>query len=299
MRSRPACLVSLCASLVLGLGAGCSSSTAQPGASDADAGDAGPPPCQPQPGGPTAAPAQCVREVSGTVRDLSGSPLAGADLTLCGVVCFGGSTDPSGAFRIRVNSVLPEGGYVVFAHGRPDHTGLFVRLPAGSAGAVALPQPVELAKLSLGAALPADGAPAATVREGVVTLSVQAGTEWELSFEDVVAEAAGRRLRYAKVPLDKAPPFAKGAALVYGLAPFQAKPSKPVALTLDEAGGLPAGAPVELVVMSDDILTNDNEGGLPRVAARGRVSADGKRVETDPGEGLDVLTWVAVRPAAR
>jgi len=215
------------------------------------------------------------------------------------VVCFGGSTDPSGAFRIRVNSVLPEGGYVVFAHGRPDHTGLFVRLPAGSAGAVALPQPVELAKLSLGAALPADGAPAATVREGVVTLSVQAGTEWELSFEDVVAEAAGRRLRYAKVPLDKAPPFAKGAALVYGLAPFQAKPSKPVALTLDEAGGLPAGAPVELVVMSDDILTNDNEGGLPRVAARGRVSADGKRVETDPGEGLDVLTWVAVRPAAR
>ena len=88
-------------------------------------------------------------------------------------------------------------------------------------------------------------------------------------------------------------------ALVVALAPFQAKPSKPVALTLDEAGGLPAGSAVELVVMSDDILTNDNKGGLPRVAAKGRVSADGKRIETDPGEGLDVLTWVAVRPAAR
>ena len=61
----------------------------------------------------------------------------------------------------------------------------------------------------------------------------------------------------------------------------------------DEIRALPIK---ELVVMTDDGLAAENDAGLGRVVARGHVSEDGKTVRTDPGQGIDRLTWLAVVP---
>ena len=52
---------------------------------------------------------------------------------------------------------------------------------------------------------------------------------------------------------------------------------------------LPASANPEPLYFCNDA------GGLPLVAARGHVSADGARIETDPGQGIERLTWLAIR----
>jgi hypothetical protein len=291
---------------LLALSAACSTaapatSPADAGSSGGDAGDGGPVECSPPPGGQWQegrdAPAHCVREVTGRAAATGGAPLPGLTITLCGVVCFGAVTDAAGAFKVDVNARLPDGGYAVFFHGRPRHASVFVRLPDAPPERLDLGPPVELAPLTAGDALPADDAPAATVTAGPVSLRVEGGTTWELSFEDLADDAEGRKLRYAKVPVDQAPAFAKGAALVYALAPFDAKPSKKVGITLSDTAGLAAATPVEIIAMGGTNLDAVNTSGLPVVAARGRVSADGTKIETDPGEGLGLVTWIAVRAA--
>lgn len=242
-------------------------------------------------------PAHCVKQVTGAVRARGGGPLAGMNVTLCGVVCFGALTRADGGFTVDVGARLPDGGYAVFLHGRPHHASTFVRLPSGPPERVDLGAPIELDPLTPGARLPADDAPASSVTAGPITLKVDAGTSWDLAFEDITDEAEGRTLRYAEVDPARAPAFAEGARLVYALAPFEAKPSKKVGVTLAASGGMPAGTPVELVVMGGTSLERVNTSGVAVVAARGRVSADGARIETDPGEGIGLVTWLAVRPA--
>lgn len=269
-----------------------------PSAPSPDGGaDAALKPCAPPPGDWEASrdpPASCVREVTGVVRVAGGGPLAGADVSVCGRACFRGRGERDGSFRIPVNTHLPDGGYVLFVHGRPTHASTFARLPASPPQSVALGALEVPAFSAVGAALPADGAPATTVSAGPLTLSVPADTSWELALEDVLDEAEGRKLRVASSP---APGPVSGAALVYALGPFSAIPSKKVGVKLAETGGLPAGSAVELLEMAPLGFERDNPAGLMRVAARGHVSADGKLVETDPGEGLTALTWIAVRPA--
>ncbi len=290
---------------LLALCAACSTAAPASGPVDAgttgDAGDGGAVECSPPPGGQWQegrdAPAHCVREVTGRVAAAGGAALSGLNITLCGVVCFGAVTDAAGAFKVDVNARLPNGGYAVFFHGRPNHASLFARLPDAPPERFDLGAPIELAPLAAGGALPPDEAPATTVTAGPVSLRVDAGTTWELSFEDLADDAEGRKLRYAKVPVDKAPAFAAGASLVYALGPFDAKPSKKVGLTLTDTGGLAAGTPVEIITMGGTSLELVNTSGLPVVAAKGRVSADGTKIETDAGEGIGVVTWIAVRPA--
>jgi hypothetical protein len=64
-------------------------------------------------------------------------------------------------------------------------------------------------------------------------------------------------------------------------------------VTLDNAGKLPAGSSVDLLV-----LDKASPGGDLVVAAKGHVSADGAHVATDPGAGITEVTWLGVRPAA-
>jgi hypothetical protein len=240
-------------------------------------------------------PAYCVREVSGTVQDSAGTLLAKAEATVCGIVCFGANTDASGNFRVSVNARLPDSAYVLFAHGRPMRGSKLIPLPKAPAEQLALGL-IELPRLSTdGVPLPVDGAPAATIRTGAISFGIAPETNWELAFEDAADEVNGRMVRSAKVSADKAPAFAKGANLIYALAPFDAKPSKPVSVTLSETGGLASGTPVEFVVMGGVDLERFNGGGTARAAAKGHVSADGTSVSTDPGEGISTLTWLAVR----
>lgn len=277
-------------------------SSEAPGAPGATNGDAGvsaeaEAPCGPPPGRVSDEGAQCVREVSGVVRDMDGVPLPDLTVSVCGLACFAALSAPNGSFSIPVNARLPDGGYVVSAHGRPTFGGVYVRLPAGPAERLVLP-PIELPRLSDGAVdLPKDGSPASVVRVGPLSFGVAAETKWELELEDLVDDVAGRRVRFAAVAETKAPPFAKGAARVYALAPFKAKASKPMSVTVHDAVGFAPGTAVDFVVMQDDIVSAKNTGGLPVIAAKGHVSDDGTRIDTDPGQGIDRLTWLAIRPS--
>ncbi len=229
------------------------------------------------------------------MRDTEGKPLPELTVSVCGLACFAALSGADGSFRIPVSARLPDDGYVVSAHGRPLFGGLYARLPRGPAERVSLP-PIELPRLSDASSdLPKDGAPASTVNVGALAFGIAAGTTWELELEDLVDEVGGRRLRFAEVPEAKAPTFARGATWIYALAPFKAKSSKPMSVTLRDSLGLAPGTAVDFVIMQDDIVSPKNTGGLPLVAARGHVSADGARIETDPGQGIERLTWLAIR----
>lgn len=244
--------------------------------------------------------ATCVRDVRGSIRDESGAPVKKRTVTLCGVVCFAGSTDEDGAFVIRVDASLPPNGYAVLAHGRPDRASVIVGLPEPLTEHVVLDAPITMHALpAANVFLPADGAPAETLTVGAVSLSVPANTSWELDPEDAVDEGAPRPIAYARVPADQAPAFAAGSPLVFVLGPFDARPSNLVGveLGLDAAAAatLAPGAAVELVTMDTTVYVAGHTGGQPRALAKAHVSADGKRVTTDAGEGIDALGWLAVR----
>ncbi|MFO0640896.1 MAG: hypothetical protein U0183_16865 [Polyangiaceae bacterium] len=274
----------------------CSASPSATVPNDASAPDA-PRECGPPPGGVASDDARCVRSVEGRLADDRGAPVRDLTVTVCGLVCFAALSDTGGNFSVPVDAFLPEGGYAVTANGRPTFGGIYTRLPAGAEGTVRLAEPVVLPRFEAEAPLLPGDAVGGVVRAGPLTLDIPEGTTWDLELEDLTDPTEGRKLRVAQVRDEsRRPAFAKGAAIVLALGPFKAKPSKPVPVTIT-TDALPKGTAVDFVVMTDDGLAAKNDAGLGRVVARGRVSDDGKTVRTDPGQGIDRLTWLAVVPS--
>jgi hypothetical protein len=237
-----------------------------------------------------------VRRVEGRLTDDRGAPVQDLTVTVCGLVCFAALSDTNGAFSVPVDAFLPEGGYAVTANGRPTLGGIYTRLPVRAEGAVRLADPIVLPRFEAEASRLPDDSAGGVVRAGPLTLEVPTGTTWDLELEDLTDPVEGRKLRVAQVNDDaRRPAFAKGAAIVLALGPFKAKPSKPVPVALTTTA-LPKGSAVDFVVMTDDGLAAKNDAGLGRVVARGHVSDDGTTVRTDPGQGIDRLTWLAVVP---
>ena len=282
--------------VLLGLGlVSCSASPSATVPNDASAPDA-PRECGPPPGGVASDDTRCVRSVEGRLADDRGAPVRDLTVTVCGLVCFAALSDTNGAFVVPVDAFLPEGGYAVTANGRPTRGGIYTRLPTRAEGTVRLADAIVLPRFEADAPLPEDAA-GGVVRAGPLTLEIPSGTTWDLELEDLTDPVEGRKLRVAQVKTEaQRPAFAKGAAVVLALGPFKAKPSKPVAVTLT-TDALPKGSAVDFVVMTDDGLAAKNDAGLGRVIARGHVSDDGTTVRTDPGQGIDRLTWLAVVPA--
>lgn len=281
---------------LFGLGvAACSASPSATVPNDASAPDA-PPVCGPPPGGVAADDARCVRRVEGRLADERGAPVRDLTVTVCGLVCFAALSDANGSFSVPVDAFLPEGGYAVTANGRPTMGGIYTRLPTRAEGTVRLADPIVLPRFEGDAPLPDDSV-GGSVRAGPLGLEIPSGTTWDLELEDLTDPVEGRKLRVAQVTAEaRRPAFAQGAAVVLALGPFKAKPSKPVPVTVT-TDALPKGSAVDFVVMTDDGLTAKNDAGLGKVVARGHVSDDGKTVRTDPGQGIDRLTWLAVVPS--
>lgn len=239
----------------------------------------------------------CVREVRGRVLDLDDAPRADIPVTVCGPTCWVGRTDANGRFAVRVDDFIPLATYSVLAHARPDHATVYVPMPAsvGAGDHVTLDAPIRVPRYAIaGDSFDGD---AGVVRAGEVSVTVPVGARIELDLEDYKLGALGRRLRAAQVPLDRAPPFAReGRALgVWALAPFNLQSSRPFGLRIPNTLGLAPRAPVELFVMGWDLLPPRSNAGHAVDAARATVTADGRAIETDPGEGVPVLTWVGVR----
>ena len=120
----------------------------------------------------------------------------------------------------------------------------------------------------------------------------------------------GHQFRVTKVPVADAPPFAKDSKVLalFALSPYSSKiidgptpggkPRKAaVSVVNPDVTKLPAGSAVEFIAVGDRLLGDPFTGGLLLVVAKGKVSSDGTKIDTDAGEGLSVLTWLGVRAA--
>jgi hypothetical protein len=277
------------------------------GAASSDGGPCTAPPDQRPDGG------TCVLEVKGTVGDLGGAPLGNLIMTFCGSICWGTRSDDAGVFSIPVGDFVDTENYAIHADGRPDHAVDYLRLAKGAPRTVSATMHLPLLPPS-NVTLPADGALASTVTVADVTLSIADGTKFDLDIGDCEnADAGGRTLRVAAVPLASAPAYALSANVdaIYALSPSGAKsfvgtsggcvpppgtksPIK-MGVTLINSAALPASAAVDLLVLGDDYFSVPPNVGTLSVAAAAHVSADAKTIQTDPGEGISELTWLAVR----
>ncbi|MGO9835332.1 MAG: hypothetical protein ACLP1X_14055 [Polyangiaceae bacterium] len=270
-------------------------SSADAGASDdADAGAVAPcsEPPDARPDGAT-----CVLEAEGNVEDLSGTPLAQLVMTFCGSQCYGTQSDDAGAYSIPIGTFLPTEYYAIHADGRPDHAVDYLRLTADEPSVIMATMHLPTLPPST-VLLPPDGAPASSVTVGDLTLLVADGTTFDLDIEDY-GTTAGRTLRVASVPLASAPGYATAAnvAAIYAIAPSGATPSVNMGVILKNSAGLPASAAVEFMVLGDNYFSTPPNVGLLAVEATGHVSADGQTIQTDQGQGIGELTWLAVRKA--
>jgi hypothetical protein len=249
--------------------------------------------------------ASCVLEAKGKVEDLSGAPLDKTVMTFCGGTCFGTQSDTSGAYSIPIGLFLPTEDYAMHADGRPDHAVDYHRLSANEPSVISLTMRLPLLPPS-NVPLPPDGAAASTVTVGDLTLQIPDNTFFDLDIEDF-GTTAGRILRVASVPLANAPSYATQANVdaIYAIAPSGAK-SRPdvdggeqslvkMGISLKNSAGIPPSTAVDFLVLGDDYSSTPPSVGLLAVAASGHVSADGSTIDTDPGEGITELTWLAVR----
>jgi hypothetical protein len=292
-----ACLVPALASTALALLAGCSSSGAS-GATPSDAGIVAPPDAYPSTCMPGVDGGTCVLGAQGRVTDLDGVPLGHLVMTFCGSACFGAQSDDAGVYFIPIGFVLDTQNYAVHADGRPDHGVDYLRLHAGEPSIVMETMRIPRLPPSQVRLPPDDAGTPSSVTEGDLTLVVAAGTSFNLDIEDYEKGDLGRTVRVAQVPLDKAPPYAAPAnlAAIYVLAPSGAIASTKMGVILRNAAGLPASSAVDLLVLGDDYFSMPPNVGQLAVQAQAHVSADGKTIQTDPGEGIVELTWLGVRP---
>jgi hypothetical protein len=238
----------------------------------------------------------CILEATGTVEDLSGTPLPDLVMTMCSPgICYGGRADDAGVYDLPIGDFLDTSLYAVHADGRPDHAVDYDRLGAVEPEIISVDMHIPLLPPST-VSLPPGGAGASTVTVGDVTLQIAAGTTFDLDVEDF-GIPAGRLLRVASVPLVSAPSYAAANDVdaIYALAPSGAQPSLPMGVSLRNAANLPASAAVDLLVLSDDYFSIPPTVGMLLVQATAHVSADGTTIQTDPGQGITEITWLAVR----
>jgi hypothetical protein len=184
----------------------------------------------------------------------------------------------------------------VHADGRPDHAVDYRRQSAGESSVISVDLRVPALPPST-VPLPADGAPGTSITVGDVTLQVPAGNTFTLDIADYTLGAPGRLLRVAPVPLTDAPAYAvtNHVDAIYALAPSGAKPSTKLGVSVRNTAGIPASAAVDIFVLSDDYFSTPPTVGTLVLAAAAHVSADGANIQTDPGEGISEITWLAVR----
>jgi len=254
----------------------------------------------------------CIHEVKGSVvAESDGTPLAKMIISVCGGVCYFGITDDTGHFDNHVGHYIIPGQFQVLVHGRPDHASLYVKLPAPDAdGNIILPKSIATPKYDqVGPAMPADDGPGATVTAGDVSVIPPDGLEYDLDPEDVANGDAGRLMRSVKWTSTTPPDFVAGSdfAALYALAPFNMRfcksrpcpdansnPTK-IPVSVKNTTSLAAGTPVEFFILGTDLYSLPRTAGTLLVQATGKVSADGKTIDTDPGQGINELSFLGVR----
>jgi hypothetical protein len=238
----------------------------------------------------------CVLRATGMVTDMADAGLANTIMTFCGPAqCYGSRSDEAGAFDIPVGDFIQTENYALHADGRPDHAVDYVRFAHAAPEVVSAIMRLPVLPPST-VSLPMDGASASTITVGDLSLVIADGTKFDLDIADF-GTASGRIVRVAPVPLGIAPSHTALAKLdaVYALAPSGAKSSLKMGVVLANSAGLAPSVAVELLVLGDDYFSIPPNVGVFGVAALAHVSADGLTIQSDPGEGIQELTWLGVR----
>ena len=236
----------------------------------------------------------CPVEVRGRVVDENDAPIDALVVSVCAGLCFFGATDAQGTFSVTPDAHIVVDSYALELHGRPSRISYYTPLPAGGTAlsyGTALPLPKLPAS---GTAIVGDGT-AQSVVGGDITLAIGAGTKALFNVEDFGIEH-GHDLRVVSIANPASLPFVDAAhppRALWALAPFETGFSAKVPVTLANTTALAAGTAVELKVMGGLVLDAPPAGHLAH-AAFGHVSADGKTITTDPGEGIVELTFVAL-----
>jgi hypothetical protein len=239
----------------------------------------------------------CLVTVSGKVVDDHGAPLPNLTVTTCGPVCFYGASVADGSFTVKVGTWVVHDRWATVVHGRPDHASYYVPLPPLVSEQIVYPSPFVVPSLpASGPAIPADQM-AHDIVAGDVELILAAGTKVSFDPEDVVLGDVGKELRPVTIADPKTLPFvdAKNPPLaLYGFAPFESQYAPSAAFAFNnQTLGLPAGTAVDVLAQAG-LYDPPPAGTLVKVASA-HVSQDGKRIATDPGQGLTwQLRWLAL-----
>ena len=253
--------------------------------------------------------AVCVHQVRGKVVGQDGTALKNIVVSVCGSVCYFSRTGDDGVFVAHIGELIVPPRFQVLVHGRPDYASSYTKLTTAPVDRnIEMPAPLAVPKYdATGPMMPADGAPATTVTAGDVTLSVPAGAELDLDVEDFANGDEGRKFRSVKWTSTTPPDFVVGANVLqlYALAPFAAKTctKRPcdntnlvkMAVTIPNQTALAAGTAVEFITLGTDLYGPPVTIGKLLVAGTGKVSADGKTITTDAGEGITVMSFLGVR----
>ena len=277
------------------------------GSTGGAAGSGGGPSCAEGPGYPPTEPKRTVDKLNGKVVDLAGAPAKKTLAQVCGTdLCIYGSTDDQGVVgicdkqtQICAPGIVPPVGslftraafkygdgfdYARFAMLLPTNTQVY---DVGTQITAALPPKTSGVEMT----------PGSDATSGGITLSIAAGASVKIDTL-TFTEPDEQKFRAVEIPIAQAPEAVDkslGFEIVVGATPMETEFCPFARLTVPNTPGWAAGTEVEFFVHSVD-PTNAwaPYAGWAKVSG-GSVSADGKTVSTTDGEGLPILSSLAVR----
>jgi hypothetical protein len=231
---------------------------------------------------------QDVGKVTVNLVDLDGAPAAGVEVYVCGIdLC----TDPK---KTDAN-----GSAALDATGLPMKKAAFKFGDGWQWGKFAQPLDPSQKDFNFDHAvapkLPADGAVLAagkTATSGGASITVDAVAS--VTFDELTYDTPEKQqFRAVRVPADKAPPGVDATLnleILYAAGPISTVLCPAAKLSVPNDAGWDAGADVELWVHGADGATEEWAPYASWVkVGEGKVSADGKTVETTDGKGLPVV----------
>jgi len=236
--------------------------------------------------------------VQGTLVDVSGAPVAGQPLYICGTdLCSPPAKSGSqGEVMIATNTMMKKRAFKF-----------------GDALTYAeLSIPLTMATSDFGTIttgkLPAQGAalaPGGDAASGGVTVSIPAGAS--VVVDELVYDTPDKQLfRAVEIPVAKAKPvldpvmiggMAANFEILYGVAPAQTTICPAAKITVPNAPGWPAGTAVEFWITTVATAQEYAPYAGWAKASDGEVSADGMTVSTSAAGGFIYLDTFAVRKA--
>ena len=249
------------------------------------------PSCPPGPGGFGGnAAALAVSPISVTVHDTSDKAVSGLLVFLCGTDLCSDPLHTSAAGTASTNKAWTEKKPAVKFGDALTYPELGVAITTAAPTFTTL----------VTAPFPADGAVLAKgtkATSGDVTLTLDAAAQVVINTL-VYDEPDKQKFRSVTLPADKEAQVlanSPGLDLLYGVAPTQTQICPSAAVTIPNDKGWTAGASVDFYIQSLDVGEGFSPyAGWARISG-GTVSADGKTITTNPGEGFPVIETFGVR----